>query len=126
VLFRSTLGATTVQTLAAELEKLIRDGASAEVCVALSSRLETEQVRLAAALQGALTAQSAKQDALGNEALAHLEKLLQEDDLAAAEALRAARARLVQVLPAAELARLTRQVETYDFQGALETLRARP
>ncbi len=62
--------------------------------------------------------------AAADVAIGRLEQLLREDDMGAGDAMRAALPNLVPVLAAHTLARLTRQVDAYDFQAALETLRA--
>jgi PAS domain S-box-containing protein len=120
-----TLGANEVRELAAELELAIRDGAAREQIERLSSHLEQTQQRLVAALRLALV--ESPVDAIdtgqSSAALAKLERLLREDDLGALDALREARASLARALSAEALARLNRQVETYDYQAALATLR---
>lgn len=58
------------------------------------------------------------------EAIERLERLLEGDDMGAGEALSVARPSLEARMPAERLARLVAQVERYDFQAALDTLRA--
>lgn len=124
-----SLGALSVQAQAAELEALLRgEGGQTEI-ERLSTRLETEMAELIGALDAALNlAQSenarpgAASGDLSDETIAHLERLLREDDLGAGDALRAALPALAARLPAPTLARLSRQVDAYDFQAALQTL----
>jgi len=123
-----TLGIVGVQALAAALEAGLRgDMAAAELDKALAE-LESLHAQLLADLAHALSDRGDAPVAMSGgraeatAALSHLEALLRADDMAAADALRAARPLLARTLPAQTLARLTRQVERFDFAAALETL----
>ncbi|MBU1664159.1 MAG: Hpt domain-containing protein, partial [Gammaproteobacteria bacterium] len=118
------LGAVMVQGRAAELEAAIRDGAALVEIEHLSSLVATGYQELVAALRMVLPEPESEAVAasVSGETLAHLERLLQEDDLGAGDALRAALPGLAHSFPAEALARLARQVENYDFQAALDTL----
>ncbi len=120
-----TLGAVAVQALAADLERALRGGASRDEIERLSARVEAEQADLIAALRAALPdAQPTHiSTVVSSEDLARLEHLLREDDMAAGDALRAVMPGMAPLFPAEALARLARQVESYDFQAALDTLR---
>ncbi|MDD5388834.1 MAG: PAS domain-containing protein [Gallionellaceae bacterium] len=120
------LGAVTVQALSANLEAAIRDGAAPTEIERLATLVEAKYLELVAALRIALSEAEPESVAVAvsGEALARLERLLHEDDLGAGDALRAALPGLAHVFPAEALVRLTRQVENYDFQAALDTLRA--
>ena len=127
------LGATRVQAWAAELEAAIKAGGATADISHLSGLVETAQAELVAALTAALSdpagsvgaalADSASDFATARAALRHLHGLLSQDDMRSGDALRAASSDLARVLPAATLARLTRQIEEFDFPAALETLR---
>ena len=123
------LGAVTVQALAAELEALLRnDAASAEIEV-LSARVEAAQGQLVALLLGVLPAEPAAAASLQAESdgtnplLDKLEQLLGNDDMSAGGALREALPALSRILPAARLTELSRQIEAYQLEDALTTLR---
>ena len=124
------LGAVAVQGPAAELEAAIKNRAPAAEVERLVLDLERAQSALVQALRGALGAPPAeaapaeRDDAATQAAIARLERLLEEDDLGAAEALREIHPRLARMLPGAALARLDHQIRGYDYPGALETLRA--
>jgi len=121
----AALGAVAVQGLAADLEGVLRMGAPRADSERLSTLVEAEQVALVAALRAALPEVEPVKvgAAVSGAALARLERLLCEDDLGAGDALRAAWPSLAHAFPAEALARLARQVEHYDFQAALDTLR---
>ncbi len=119
------LGAVAVQALAAELEAALRGEVDLPEVERLSARVEAEQTRLVAALQLALPTPSASPAvAASGDVLARLERLLREDDMGVGDALRAAHSALAACLPESILALLIRQVESYDFQSALTTLRS--
>jgi HPt (histidine-containing phosphotransfer) domain-containing protein len=124
------LGAVAVQGPAAELEAAIKNRAPAAEVERLVLDLQRAQSALIQALRGALGAPPAEAapaeggDAATQAAIARLERLLEEDDLGAAEALREIHPRLARLLPGSALARLDYQIRGYDYPGALETLRA--
>ncbi|MDO9227738.1 MAG: PAS domain S-box protein [Pseudomonadota bacterium] len=125
-----SLGALSVQAQAAELEALLRGDGDQDQIEHLSARLESEMAKLVGALDAALNLArpddarpGAASVAISDEAIAHLERLLSEDDLGAGDALRVALPTLAVRLPAPTLARLSRQIDAYDFQAALQTLR---
>ena len=123
------LGAATVQSLAAELEVLLRNDAAPTEVESLSLRVESAQGQLAALLLGVLPGTAAKSEAAQPAMretgilLDKLEQLLRADDMAAGDALRDALPALGRILPAAKLAELSRQIETYQFEVALASLR---
>ena len=122
-----TLGAVAVQALAAQLEDALRRDAGAADIEPLAQRIEAEFTPLAMALLASLTGDEAGEtDQPHDAAIARLLQLLEEDDLAAGEALRSALPGLRHSLPASNLEQLTRLIETYDFQGALAWLRRHP
>jgi CheY-like chemotaxis protein len=124
------LGAVSVQSLAAELEALLRSGAVLAEIEALSIRLESAQGHLVAALLGVLPEDRAIASATSAESAAEtmlfnkLEQLLRDDDMGVGGALRDALPALGRFLPADILAGLIRQIETYQLEDALATLRA--
>lgn len=127
------LGATAVHALAAELEAAIRIGAPHADIVQLSVRVDDAQIALVAALRAALPARppiaaprvatTAAPKAESSQAIENLRRLLLADDLGAGDALRAAMPELAQRLSPEAIARLGRQIESYDFEPALEILR---
>ena len=124
------LGAVSVQSLAAELETLLLSGAALAEIESLSIRLETAQGHLVAALLGVLPGEPAVASATSAESAAErmlfdkLEQLLRDDDMGVGDALRDALPELGRFLPADILAGLIRQIETYQLEDALATLRA--
>jgi len=132
-----SLGAEGVRTLATELELAIRNSASNSEIERLSIRVEETHNELVAALHSALTTsaslsgetdridESVLIDAATHQTIADLERLLGEDDLAAADAYRIARPILAHLLTENAQQRLARQIGSYNFQSALETLRER-
>ncbi len=119
------LGAVAVQALAAELEAALRGEVDLTEVERLSLRVEAEQARLVPALRLALPTTPAPTPVVASgEVLALLERRLREDDMGAGESLRAAYSALAERLPEPVLALLVRQVESYDFQAALATLRS--
>ncbi|MDO9227739.1 MAG: PhnD/SsuA/transferrin family substrate-binding protein [Pseudomonadota bacterium] len=127
----ATLGALSVQARAATLEAALRDGESGSEILTQVASLETQLSALFATLLARLPQPGATQpaaiasDAQLDMAVARLESLLANDDMRAIAALEAALPRLEKQLSVADLARLRRQLESYDFQAVLELLRAR-
>jgi two-component system sensor histidine kinase/response regulator len=121
-----TLGAVVVRSLAAELEAAIHDGASDADVLSLSIHVEQALAQLVFALRVALpeAESAAPVGEVPCESITRLEHLLREDDMGAGNALREARPCLARYLSSETLARLNHQVEAYEFQDALETLRA--
>ncbi len=119
------IGAVRVQALAAELEAALRGDAPRAEVEHHSLRVEAAQASLVAALRLALPQAGGTPTGLADAGAAcdKLERLLREDDLAAASVLHGALPCLARQLPAEALTRLARQIEAYDFQSALETLR---
>ncbi len=119
------LGALGVQSLAAELEAALRDAAESAIVLALAERTQAAQAALLAALRAALPGLEPVGDGPGasHASIARLERLLEEDDMGAGAALRGALPLLAGIVPAKTLARLGHQIEAYDYQSALETLR---
>jgi two-component system sensor histidine kinase/response regulator len=129
-----TLGAVGVQAMAAELEAAIRSGKPATEIEQLSTQLEAAQSKLVVDLRAALPQPASVQasaaapsdaasEATTSASIAHLEQLLRSDDMGAGDAMRAALPGLVRRLSPEAVARLGHQVESYDFEAALETLR---
>lgn len=127
----ATLGALSIQARAATLEAALRDGESGSEILAQVDSLEAQLSALSATLLARLPQSGANQTTVGasaaqqDAAVARLEALLANDDMRAIDALEAALPRLEKRLTEAELTRLRRQLEAYDFQAALEFLRAR-
>jgi PAS domain S-box-containing protein len=123
----ATLGAPALRDAAAALEAALREGDASTQFEALATTLDTRLHALIQSLQARLP-EPDPATALGggaelDAAVATLEVLLGNDDLGATAALEAAMPRLAQRLDATTLARLRGQVEAYDFQSALVTLR---
>jgi CheY-like chemotaxis protein len=132
-----TLGAAGVQTLAGDLETALREAdtdkphsaAFEERIAFLDQHLSALTTVLLAALPEPEAPSSATRDkpaasaAVVRAARERLEGLLSSDDLWAVAALRESRTTLASALSAEVLARLSAQVEEYDFHAALETLR---
>jgi two-component system sensor histidine kinase/response regulator len=119
------LGATEVRALAAELEACIKAGGPQTDVLRLAQSVEQAHANLVEALRAALPGSGQTSDAkqVDRAGIERLQHLLEDDDLAATEVLRTVRASLAQLLTAQSLARLEHQVESYDFPGALVTLR---
>jgi len=132
-----SLGAVGVQALSAELEQAIRNCAGKAEVEDLSLGVERAQNELTAALRQAFDQarqtgikpepgyEPVMSEAEANHVIANLERLLSQDDIGASDALRIAKPVLVSVLSADAYARLLRQMNSFDFVGALETLRER-
>ena len=129
-----TLGALSIQALAAKLEAALRDAAPSADILELAETLEQRQASLSQAILAVLPLppigsgagserRKPESEPTPNEAVARLEALLAADDMRAATLLEAALPHLASHRDAADLARLRKQVEDYDFQAALATLR---
>jgi two-component system sensor histidine kinase/response regulator len=123
-----TLGATCIQSRAAELEAALRGEASAEEIVAMSAQLESAQALLSDLVRTALARSGNEREAqvVGDtksvepdQAIERLLFLLREDDIGASDALRAAMPALSQRIAEEDLTRLGRQVEVFDLDSAL-------
>jgi two-component system sensor histidine kinase/response regulator len=119
------LGALTLRDRAAALELALKNGARAGDVDALAGQAQEALAGLVAALTEALDHPEhvAEVAAEGfDTALERLELLLRTDDMGAADALRELLPALERRLSAETLARLTRQVQQYDFEAALAVL----
>jgi PAS domain S-box-containing protein len=125
-----TLGATVLNSLAAQLDTALREGGTRAEINALGTALGAAMAAFFAAAHVALAAQSpGDADAsiidfsVVRAQLRRLAGLLEEGDAGAITALRD-----VSPLPPGglgdQMARLRRQIESYDFEPAFETLRA--
>jgi hemolysin activation/secretion protein len=120
--------------LAYELEQAIRNASSLAVIENLSSRIEQAQNEFTRALQTALApsvsvnATESPADTITEEVsielMDELDRLLREDDMKAGDALREIMPILARTLTPEVLVQLRRHIAAYDFQFALETLRA--
>jgi two-component system sensor histidine kinase/response regulator len=126
-----SLGAVAVQALAAKLEAAVAKQAPSSETEQLANEVQVTQTQLAIDLRAALSNQPqpeappaiANQSELAsNEAIAHLQYLLREDDMGAGDAMREAMPILKQRLSAESLARLARQINSFDLSNASETL----
>ncbi|MCP5278087.1 MAG: hypothetical protein H6935_06965 [Thiobacillus sp.] len=119
-----------VQQQAAILETLIKNGAPEPEIFTLSRRVEDLQSTLAMAILGALpseyggTPRPPLDPEKGRAALARLENLLAADEMSSQDCLREVQPLLADLMPEAALKVLLAQVENFDFQAALDTLRA--
>ncbi len=122
----ATLGAMLIREHAAELEAALRGDAAAPEIERLSRLVESAQTALLGRARAALDARETRGAPASSrgDVLVRLETLLRDDDLRAAEALTAALPVLEHRLSVDALARLAQQIETYDFQSALEILHA--
>jgi two-component system, sensor histidine kinase and response regulator len=123
-----SLGALKVQDLAARLESGIRDNAPADELDALSRQVEDTQATLARAILSALPSEYGGDASPINQeqisaARARLESALAQDDLGSQDILREVRPSLETALGPTAMRKLQRQVDDFDFQGALDTLR---
>ncbi len=124
----ATLGARPLRDESALLEVALRDGCKETEIQAQTDALEARLNTLADAILLHLPAvepdvlRSQHGDIQPDASIARLRSLLGKDDLDAASALEAAMPHLAPRMEAAALARLRRQVESYDFNQALETL----
>jgi len=125
-----TLGSVRVQQLAAELEAGLREGLAPAAIEQCSQQVEAAQSELVAALRGVLSKvndlpqQTEASLHTARQALERLEHLLQADDMAAGEALLAARTALEGAVSATVIDLLERQIEAFDMPSALMTLRS--
>ena len=124
------VGAMEIRNLAAELESMLCvDTGTAEIKT-FTGYLETSQLALVRQVTAILAEEAALPlvtSASGDAAaplLDELEQLLRDDDMRMGEALRIAQPLLAARLPENMLADLVRQVATYEYEDALETLRA--
>ncbi len=122
----ATVGALALQALAARLEADLREGASSSEIEGLIRRLESALTELIHRVRAVLDVQATPRGHYHprSDALTRLESLLRNDDLRAAEALVDAMPVLEHRLSVDTLARLTHQIESFDFPAALETLLA--
>ncbi len=127
------LGAKTIQAVAAELEKAIRDGANPDQVAALNQRLDEAFSTLMAPLCAALgeapplpaTAPGAAIDLeLLKPVAAQMLKQLSECDPAAAESLEGHRALFAALFSAAELEQFEQHLQGYAFAEARGMLEA--
>ena len=119
------LGAKQVQSLAADLEAALRGDEGDTRIAELAGVLETTLATLIDTLGAALSVPKMKHvDDDLRDIITRLERALREDDLAAGSILREALEQLSRVLPEPIMARLGHQIEAYDYQSALATLRA--
>ncbi|MEW6678781.1 MAG: PAS domain-containing protein [Pseudomonadota bacterium] len=123
-----SLGALEVQELATRLESGIRQNDPPTDLDTLSRQVEATQATLAQAILSALPSEYGGAGTLvGQEqasaARTRLETALSQDDLGSQDILREVRPSLESVLPLSLMRKLQRQVDDFDFQGALETLR---
>ncbi len=121
-----SVGATTLQAIAAELEKALKAGEGDERIEALAARIETAYADLAEAVQAALPSPPAAAATMDPAALgpilAHLESLLQSDDIKAAAAYRHA-APLLRTTLGHRADQFERHLADFEFQQALAVLR---
>ncbi len=122
----ATLGARAVEAAASDAEAVLREGGRLDD-VRLAA-LEDALSALVAGLRAALPAPSAPtvaplDDAALDDFLKELEGLLERDD-AQVNRLFAAHAAQLRLHRAGEAAALARRIETYDYPGALELVRA--
>jgi CheY-like chemotaxis protein/HPt (histidine-containing phosphotransfer) domain-containing protein len=127
------IGVPGVQALAAELEIAIRDEqgrASIEALIVRVDEAQSATVTAILALPGADentpggAVPATSDSAAANEALARLEALLAEDNVAATRVAREL-GDVVKAALGADWARFERELAAYDFPAALGTLRAR-
>lgn len=125
-----TLGSLHVQQLAAALEAGLREGLAPAAIEQCSQQVEAAQSELVNVLRSVLPGinDSPKQAEASSEAaglaLERLEHMLQADDMAAGEALQAARTALQGAVSTTVIDRLERQIEAFDMPNALMTLRS--
>ena len=121
-----SVGALTLQSLAADTERALRDGAPETTLRDSVERLDTALAGLLGALATALGEPDLPAgSAPGNQPkadLGRLKQLLRADDIRAGDALRALLPTLGRVLSREALARLMGQVQALDYPSALETL----
>ncbi|MEO8410697.1 MAG: Hpt domain-containing protein [Propionivibrio sp.] len=121
------LGATRLQTIAATVEAALRKGKGVPDLAALVQALRAELEALCEALAGLPSPLGAEAEAVADPAraqvlLEQLEPLLATDDTTAGELFDANRSLLLASLGAAA-AGLKRQIEGFDYPGALATVR---
>jgi PAS domain S-box-containing protein len=126
------IGATTLMSDAAEAERCIAENELASLCEATTARLESELVRVIAAIDEALsyerqsTASRDGMDELADDRLASrladLRALLASDDADAVRVLDNVRSTLTARLPGDGVERLVRAVGHYEFENAVQIL----
>ena len=125
-----TLGAHLVQEQAAELEAMIKNHGPTEAILAISNQVEALQARLAADILNSLphefggTANVEHNLAQSRAVLAQLKTLLEDSDMGAQNLFWDKQHLLADLIPESQLRVLTVQIEGFDFQGALSTLKS--